>query len=110
MVDSWPEFKRKVIEDIFGFQTERKKAQFRKRLSLLRTSTAETASKLCPLFSSQSAAKLFGYKSDHTGWKYRERYFDIVPEPTVVRLKETSDGYPYLQADCKRIYLKTIYH
>jgi len=104
--DSWGLFKKKLQDDIQGFQAERKLAQFRRRLKIGDMSTDKTR----PLFSAQAAAKLFGYKTRVTGGKYREKYFDVVKEPLIRRLKFTSDHYPYFQFDCKRIELKKIYH
>jgi len=104
---TWSFFKKKLIDDIQGFQTERKKAQFRRRLNYAGVSTDV---KYRPLFSSESAAKLFGYKSRTSGSKYRDKLFDVVQEPTVLRLHYTSDRYPYFKFDCKRVDLRVIFH
>lgn len=106
---TWYEFKKNIITDIQGYQTERKKAQFRKRFSL-GDSPDKKGVNYCPLFSSKAVAKLFGYKSAVTGSKYRDKYFDVVKEPLFLRKKYTSDGLPYFQYDCKRIMLKTVFH
>jgi len=103
----WGLFKKKVIEDIQGFQTERKKAQFLRRLN---NAGVSTDVKHRPLFSAKASAKLFGYKSRTAGSKYRERFFDVVKEPLRLRLKITSDQLPYFQYDCKRIELCRIFH
>lgn len=103
---TWSEFKKKVIDDIQGLQTERKIAQFKRRLNNAGMSTDVNHS---PLFSAQAAAKLFGYKSRTSGSRYREKYFEMVKEPLRLRLKYTSDMLPYFQFDCKRIILKKIY-
>ncbi len=105
--DNWSEFKKEVKFDIQGFQTERKKLQFNKRLSSV---AGGNTSKICPLFSAKAAANMFGYKSRVSGSKYREKFFDIVKEPLVLRKYETNDGLPYFKFDCKKIYLKKIYH
>jgi len=104
---TWSIFKKKTIEDIQGYQTERKKAQFKRRLNYAGMSPDVSHS---PLFSSQAAAKLYGYKSRTSGSRYRERFFDVVKEPLKLRLKYTSDLLPYFQFDCKRVSLKNIYH
>ena len=104
---TWSIFKRKTIEDIQGYQTERKKAHFKRRLNYAGMSPDVNHS---PLFSAKAAAKLFGYKSRTSGSRYRERYFDVIKEPLKLRLKYTSDLLPYFQFDCKRVSLKNIYH
>lgn len=106
---TWGEFKKNIITDIQSFQTERKKAQFRKRYSLA-GSPQQGGVIPTPLFSAQAAAKLFGYKSRVTGSKYREKFFDVVPEPLRLRLKKTSDHLPYFKFDCKKIDLSVIHH
>ena len=104
---TWSEFKKKLIEDIQGYQTERKKAQFRRRYSL---AGSPKGVDFTPLFSAQSAATLFGYKSRTSGSKYRERFFDVVKEPLRLRLHKTVDQLPYFKFDCKKIEIRTIYH
>jgi hypothetical protein len=105
--NTWSEFKKKLIEDIQGYQTERKKAQFRRRYSL---AGSPKGVDYTPLFSAASAAKLFGYKSRTSGSRLRERFFDLVEEPVRLRKKHTVDGLPYFQFECKKIQIKTIYH
>lgn len=102
----WSEFKRKAIEDIQSYQTERKKAQLRRRHKLAGNPINNKTS----LFGAKAAARVFGYKSVASGSKYRDKWFDVVKEPSIRRMYFTSDGYPYYKFDCKKIYLKTIYH
>lgn len=104
---TWSMFKKELIEDIQGFQTERKKAQFRRRLNKAGMSPDVDHR---PLFSAKASASLFGYKSRTSGSKYRNKLFDVVNEPLKLRLRYTSDRLPYFQFECKRIELKTIYH
>jgi hypothetical protein len=105
--NTWGEFKKNLIEDIQGYQTERKKAQFRRRYQL---AGAPKGVDHTPLFSAAASAKLFGYSSRISGNRLRSKYFDIVPEPLKLRLHKTDDGLPYVKFDCKRIYIKTIFH
>lgn len=105
---SWGEFKKGIIEDIQTFQTERKKAQFRKRYRLA-GSPPQEGGVFTPLFSAKSTAKLFGYKSSVTGAKYRERFFDLVPEPLKLRMHLTEDLLPYWKYDCRKIDLSVVF-
>lgn len=106
-IPSWREFKVKTIFDIQAFQTERKKAQIKKKVYI---GNSPEGVNITPLFSSKASCKLFGYKSRTSGSKYREKFFDVVSEPLRLRLKYTSDKLPYFQFDCKRIELRTIFH
>jgi hypothetical protein len=105
--NTWGEFKKRLIEDTQGFQTERKKAQFRRRYSLAGSPKGVDHT---PLFSAAAAAKLFGYKSRVTGGKYRNKFFDVVEEPLRLRKHLTSDQLPYFKFECKRVYINTIFH
>lgn len=105
---TWSVFKQKTIESIQGYQTERKKAQLKRRLKSQVGMSKDVIYR--PLFSGAAAAKLFGYKSWITGGKYRQKFFDVVEEPLRLRLHKTSDELPYWKYDCKRIELRTIYH
>jgi len=103
--NTWQEFKRKLIEDIQGFQTERKKAQFRKRL-LFKLGDSNVQ----PLFSSDAAKTLFGYKSTSAGYKYRNRFFDVIKEPLKLLVYLDHGGVRRYRYQCNRITLETIYH
>lgn len=105
--ESWGHFKKSIINDIQTFQVERKKAQFRRRYRLA-GSPPQKGGVFTPLFSAKATAKLLGYKSSVSGNKYREKYFDIVPEPRRLRLGYTVDNLPYFKFDCKRIMLDEV--
>lgn len=104
-IETWPEFKRKIVDDIQGWQTECKKRQLLRRHKYSDANATKTS-----LLSSMSVAKLFGYRSNVTGSKYRDKYFDVVQEPVRIREYFTIDGLPYWKADCKRIVLTKVYH
>jgi len=104
---TWSLFKQSVIEDILGFQVERKKAQIRRRLNYAGVSKDVKHS---TLFSAESTAKLLGYRSRTSGSKYRDKLFDVIKEPLRLRLKYTSDKLPYFQYECKKIRINVIYH
>lgn len=100
---SWSEFKKKTNFEIQASQTERKLSQMRHR-------TANYEGNKTSSLSAQAVANLFGYKSAFTGSKYRDKFFDVVEEPLRMRLKYTSDLLPYFKFDCKKVYLKPIFH
>lgn len=106
-IDNWSAFKKYTIDDILGYQATRKRAQFRKRNKII---ASTPAGRICPLFGSQAAAKMFGYKNRMSGYKYRNRYFDIVNEPKRLSLHYTSDLLPYYRYNCSRVEIVNIYH
>lgn len=98
---TWTEFKKKNTFEIQATQTERKLRQMRHR-----TAKGNVISSL----SAQAVANLLGYKSAYTGSKYRNKFFDVIEEPLVLRMGKTSDLLPYFYYQCKKVHLKPIFH
>lgn len=101
---SWALFKKKMIKEILGNQTSRKIKQLRR----YNNGGMSTDVSFSPL-SSETVAKLFGYRSRTSGNKYRAEMFEVVKEPLVRRLLLTSDELPYFKFDCKKVKLKYVY-
>ena len=106
--NSWPEFKREVLNNIFGYHVDRKKFQIRKRLKQAGVRKPHLHSSP---FSALSVARLLGYRSPQSGSKYRDKYFDVVLEPLKRTLRVGGHHKePTPMYECKKIYLKNIYH
>lgn len=105
-------FLKKTFEEIQCLAVETYKAQVTGRLTTtLRKSREYVQSFETPLLSVYGAMRILGYKSASSGHKYREKYFDLVKPPLVLkrrwceRTEDVRVMYP-----CYKIKLSKVYH
>lgn len=97
-----------TLQSIRHNLVDRKKQQIKRRL-VIAGINKKLVNHQKPSFSCKAVARTLGYRSEASGHKYRDDYFDVIKSPLVLEKHLSPKGSVFFKYPCFKIHLNKIY-